>query len=91
MTLLEPTDYWSRVPSKWKPYWHFHNIPIEANSDSSDSPIRYLKELAKPEDFVAFKLDIDNPKMEMPIAMSLLNDESVSELVDEFFFELHFR
>lgn len=29
--------------------------------------------------------------MEMPIALSLLNDPSIFHLVDEFFFELHFR
>ena len=50
-------------------------------------------------DFVAFKLDIDHPETEMPIALSLLDGGSGSRsgssptgsLVDEFFFELHFR
>ena len=42
-------------------------------------------------DFVSFKLDIDHPDTEMPVALSLLQDEKLISLVDEFFFELHFR
>lgn len=91
MTLLEPTDYWKRVPAKWKPFWHFYNIPITVDSGSPDSPQTYIQQIATAEDFVAFKLDIDSPGTEMPLALSLLSDDSFAGLVDEFFFELHFR
>jgi hypothetical protein len=91
MTLLEPTDYWRRVPSLWKPFWHFYNVPIAADSSLSDSPVRFLQQMAVPGDFVAFKLDIDHPAMEMPLALSLLSDPALAALVDEFFFELHFQ
>jgi hypothetical protein len=91
MTLLEPTDYWRRVPPQWKPYWHFYNVPIQSDLEHADSPLRYLQQMATVDDFVAFKLDIDHSDMEMPIALSLLKDNSVSDLIDEFFFELHFR
>lgn len=91
MTLLEPVDYWRRVPAQWKPHWHFHNIPVQSAVDSADSPLRYIRQLAGPQDFVAFKLDIDSPDMEMPIALMLRDDSQLAALVDEFFFELHFR
>lgn len=91
MTLLEPTDYWKRVPPNWKPYWHFHNIPISAVDGHEDNPLRIIKQLATTTDFVSFKLDIDTPSVEMPLAMKLMSDPSFSSLVDEFFFELHFR
>ena len=43
-------------------------------------------------DFVAFKLDIDTPRIEIPIALDLLKEDShFAEYIDEFFFELHFR
>jgi hypothetical protein len=42
-------------------------------------------------DFVSFKLDIDHSDTEMPIALNMLKDKSLSSLVDEFFFELHFQ
>ena len=91
MTLLEPTDYWSRVPQKWKPYWHFHNIPISSEKNHPDNPLSIIKKIATVDDFVSFKLDIDTPSVEMPLAMDLLKDQSLSSLIDEFFFELHFR
>lgn len=46
---------------------------------------------ATPSDFVSFKLDVDNSDTEMPIALSLLSDPAFAQLVDEFFFELHFQ
>lgn len=54
------------------------------------SPLRFIKELAVKDDFVAFKLDIDNAAVEIPLAMNILHDPSLSNLIDEFFFELHF-
>jgi hypothetical protein len=89
MTLLHPQDYWRKVPSGWKPYWHFYNTPISADSTHGDSPARLLRQMVGERDFVAFKLDIDHPDTEMPIALSLLG--GLGQLVDEFFFELHFR
>ena len=90
-TLLEPSDYWARVPPKWIPYWHFYNDAIQADEKAHNSPVRMLKSIAGPRDFVAWKLDIDHPETEMPIAMSLLSDKSISSHIDEFFFELHYR
>lgn len=91
MTYLEPRDYWSRVPANWKPYWTFFNVPISPDPKHPDSPVRLLKSIATPADFVSFKLDIDHPDTEMPIALSLLSDPVLAEIVDEFFFELHFQ
>ena len=91
LTLLEPQDYWSKVPPKWLPYWHFYNTPISQDAAHAYSPVRMIKSIASQNDFVGFKLDIDTPSVEMPIAMSLLMDDTFASLVDEFFFELHFR
>jgi len=91
MTILEPRDYWRRVPALWKPHWHFFNTPISSGISDADSPLRFIQQLASPADFVSFKLDIDHPAMEMPIALSLLTNPAITALVDEFFFELHFQ
>jgi hypothetical protein len=64
---------------------------VSANEADPQSVVRVLKSIASPDDFVAFKLDIDHPDTENPIAMSLLKDPKFASLVDEFFFELHFR
>jgi len=40
---------------------------------------------------VALKLDIDNADVELPIVADILNRPAIAELIDEFFFEFHFR
>ena len=91
MTLLHPRDYWQRVPKIWKPFWHFYNTPISSEPDHPDNPLRMLRQLVTARDFVALKLDIDHPETEMPLAVSLLSGDGDAMLIDEFFFELHFR
>lgn len=90
-TLLEPTAYWSDVPNKYKPHWQFMNIPISSTSGDPDNPLSVIKQVASIDDFVSFKLDIDTPSIEIPLALQLLSDREVTPLIDEFFFELHFR
>ncbi len=90
-TLLEPNDFWQHVPPRYLPIYRFFNAPVAANVSVHHSPLHIIKQSALPEDFVAFKLDIDTPSIEIPIAMSLLNDPVLHTLVDEYFFEFHFR
>ena len=49
-TLLEPSDYWARVPPKWIPYWHFYNDAIQADEKAHNSPVRMLKAIVEPRD-----------------------------------------
>lgn len=89
-SLLEPGPFWDMVPDKYFPRYHFYNIPI-AFGKTKQNPLQLIRRIAKPEDFVSFKLDVDTADVEIPIALKLLNSPSLLELVDEFFFELHFR
>jgi hypothetical protein len=88
---LEPNDFWSHVPQRYVDLYHFFNAPISANSTHRHSPIRIIQQIASPEDFVSFKLDVDTPSVETPIAIEILRNPSLQLLIDEFFFELHFR
>eukprot|EP01041_Mallomonas_annulata_P013430 gene13430-28479_t len=91
MTLLEPNDFWKHVPPKYENSYHFFNKPITAGNDSNN-PLHVALNLGvKESDFVAFKLDIDTPYVEIPIALSLLQNPEFYTIIDEFFFELHFR
>jgi len=90
-TLLEPQDFWRRVPDSVKPRYHFYNAPITAGAKDSLSPLRFIREIDTENDFVSFKLDVDTASVEIPQALALLVDPELSKLVDEFFFELHFR
>jgi hypothetical protein len=49
LTLLEPKDYWSKVPAKWLPFWHFYNTPIANDPEHAYSPVRILKSIATPQ------------------------------------------
>lgn len=40
---------------------------------------------------MSFKLDVDTPEVEIPIVLEMLNNTEMHSLIDEFFFELHFR
>lgn len=93
MSLLEPAQFWAHVPPRWRPLYHFFNTGISASAEDAGSVQTLAARLGvTAHDFVAFKLDIDTPSIEIPIALELLNDKSaLGSLVDEFFFELHFR
>lgn len=92
---VEPKHYWSQVPPPFKPRVTFNNVAVVVESPtggaSSPSPLRFIRERTTPDDFVAFKLDIDSPKIEIGIAQQLQADSAFHDLVDEFFFELHFN
>ena len=53
------------------------------------NPWNILKTIAKPEDYVIIKLDIDTPALETALCNQILNDTSISSLIDEMFFEMH--
>ena len=91
ITLLEPNAFWEEVPSVLRSRYHFYNAPVVANISLGNSPLRIIQQIAQRSDFVAFKLDIDTPEVEIPIALELLENADIRRLVDEFFFELHFR
>lgn len=91
VSLLEPDEFWEKVPPIWRPYYHFYNTPVSSNSTHGNSLIRFVQQLATEDDFVSLKIDIDTPPVEVAIALNILRDRDVAKLIDEFFFELHFR
>ncbi len=58
-------------------------------TDSWDNPLMHLKAVAKPEDYVLFKLDIDNNAVEEKIVTTLLASPELMALIDEFVWEHH--
>ena len=90
-TLLEPDNFWEQVPLKIRSRYHFYNTAMSSNVSHGNSVLRIIEEIATENDFVSFKLDIDSPEHEIPSALHLLRNTKLHSLVDEFFFELHFR
>jgi len=59
---------------------------LDPNADGH--PLRVLHKIARHEDFVMLKLDIDQPK-EIVVVLALLESPNALAVVDEFFFEHH--
>ena len=92
LTPLLPQEYWKGIPPHFKPYWHFYNTPVKSASKHPDSPFEYIRQVATENDFVSMKLDIDSPSTEIPLFEQLVSEsDGMHKLVDEFFFELHYR
>jgi hypothetical protein len=88
---LDHVKYYTYVPPKIIPYLHLVNAPVSANVQDGLSVMRMIDQIASEEDFVAFKLDIDTPEVEIPIFLDILRNPERSAKVDELFFELHFH
>ena len=83
-----PGDIFKVVPKRLFHAYQYFNIPASVEL-KEDHPLLILKRIAKKDDFVALKIDIDNALIENEIVKYFLNNADVLSLVDEFFFEHH--
>lgn len=79
----------SEIPEEVKPIYHWFNVPADPTPGHTNNPLRIMKEIVKPEDFLVFKLDIDNTPIEEKFIALIANDPSIIALIDEMFFEHH--
>eukprot|EP00667_Euglena_gracilis_P014334 EG_transcript_14851 len=91
ITPLNASEYWERVPDDFKHKMHFFNTAASSDPGSALNPLNVVAAVARPEDFVAFKLDIDNNAVEVQIIQQLIHDPSLIALVDELFWENHVK
>jgi len=89
--LLEPVNFWSDIPSEISSRYHYYNIPVSGNLTHKDSVLHIIQKYARVEDFVSLKLDIDKPDVELAIVNDILNNAQIANLIDEFYFELHYQ
>lgn len=86
--LYNPTEWWQGVPLDVRPKLRFYNVPIA--SGTAADPLLTIAQVARPEDFVVLKLDIDHFGVENEVVEELRTNRrktNASLLVDEFFFE----
>jgi hypothetical protein len=72
------TEYWNSVPNEVKPRLHFYNAPVTPQANSSMNPVDWMKNMYRPGDYVAFKLDIDNDDVEGTLIEQILELEGAS-------------
>lgn len=87
---LQPA-YWENVPPNIVKRLHFYNAPAKSHPSSPSDPLNILKSMAKPGDFVALKLDIDDSFLELSFIRRLEGDVELRGLVAELFFEMHYH
>jgi len=85
---MVPDDIFKDVPEAIIPKLTYFNLGISEPGSKHD-PLRFIQELCRPEDYVILKVDIDAISLEENLVKTLLNDNALMELVDEFFFEHH--
>ena len=99
---LAAGEWWRRVPISVASRVHLYNLPVKlatgnptqhaaaepADPDSTpiSDPLATLVEVARPEDFVALKVDIDGGP-EIDLVRRIAEEPELYERVDELFFE----
>ena len=89
-------DFYKTVPDKHKPLVHYHNVYVRSRPDEEPASRPFLPfeitSMARKEDYVLFKLDIDSPGVEEANVHYLLaNTSGILDYVDEFVYEFHLR
>jgi hypothetical protein len=86
---LDPHAAWEVVPDDAMDIYTLINHGVESDPESKFNPWNLLRKIALPDDWVVVKLDIDSPGIERELMLQLLDDTSLSDLVDEMYFEHH--
>jgi hypothetical protein len=82
-----PRKYWNQIPHDIIGKLTFINTGVETTGRFN--PWNILQSIAKVEDYVIIKLDIDTPTLENELINQVLKNSSISSLIDEMFFEMH--
>ena len=84
-----PAVVWDAIPARLKPIYHWYNIAVNPLPNHTDNPLEYIRRIARPEDFVLLKIDIDNTPVEEALVFQFMESAELLGLVDEFYFEHH--
>lgn len=89
LTPTDPSELYDKVPDDLKTVYHWYNVGVSAETNSTRNPWNLIRGRFKEDDLVIVKLDIDTPSVELPLADQLLKDPELHRLVDHFYFEHH--
>jgi hypothetical protein len=84
-----PADMWALIPGRLKPVYHLYNIPVNTEPEHADNALNYILSIARPEDYVLLKIDIDNTPVEEALVEQILSSKDLMSRIDEFYFEHH--
>jgi len=85
-----PEDVYQKLlPEKYMASYHWINSGVQSDPTGRLNPLHSILRKYNEDDFVVIKLDIDTANIELSLARQLLEDESLSKMVDQFYFEHH--
>jgi len=82
-------DFFADAPPHIQHATHYVNMPVVTTPGDRNNPLSAIALVARPQDYVVFKLDVDNSAVELALTEQLASNATLLELVDEFFFEDH--
>jgi hypothetical protein len=87
----KPEKFYSTVPSEFRDRTHYNQQYIASSPNSGTDPFvpSVIKSMAKKEDYVLFKLDIDSGNVERGTVEHLLSNDEDLAYIDEFLWEHH--
>jgi hypothetical protein len=97
--VITSSDWWDDAGPEIRHKVRFFEVPVMegelhdaiAGTRNRNSFLQMLKIVAKPDDFVVVKLDIDTPAIEQTIIGTITQQPDLAALIDELFFEYHFH
>jgi len=90
-TPINTEDYLKALPAEMLTKYTFFNSRISDDPASKLYPWRFLAELAHDYDHVVVKMDNNQYPVEIALMKILAGNSFLLELIDEMFFEFHFR
>ena len=73
VTPADQTQYWEQVPDHVKLALHYYNVPCSIEPDSEFNPLRIVKTLYQPGDFVVIKVGAHGRTIFAPDSIAVLH------------------
>ncbi len=85
----EPAEVYKNLPPHFMSAYHWINVGVSVEPGNVLNPFTTIKQNFNEDDLIIVKLDIDTPHLEMALVQQLLDDDELSGLIDQFYFEHH--
>ena len=82
-------ELYKSLPAELLMAYHWINAGVEVDPASALNPLKMIIENFSHEDFVVLKLDVDNPEVELSLVKQIIENDALTGLIDQFYFEHH--
>jgi len=81
------TVLWDSFPAQVVPFVSYYNVRADARPNAKHNPLRVLTQVARLDDHVVLKLDVDHQATQVALIQQVLGNRRISALIDELFWE----